>query len=263
MPFVVNANRIILDQDWGDIRYWRENKYIWGDDLSVDIHLKLSLSKIFYNFSNNYTFEFYLSEPSYTGEPVDYNITVYRECGQISLLPFQTLIGCENNYTNFTDKYNPIEKAHIITIFQERSIREWTDYDILISYKLPNFVKRKGKWYYYSRWYYLRFFKDCDSYGTQYKCPRGNTVIETIYLTNPDYLLEKYPDFAQIDMLKEIRTIELEGLHDKYEIWFINVKETEFWTPLKWVLLGFILGLIPYLIEKRSRIKKLFSYFLH
>lgn len=247
LPNSVLANTIVLYQERGSVSDWDEHRYVVEDDLVVHSHISLGLSHVFYNYSNNYTFQFTPFEPRYIEEPSFYSVRIFREC-QVSLQNFQEPhINCEDgeelkediDFQDIeTNQYNWSQKAHKIRIFQNESFRKWTYYDILVTYRLEDFVKKKGSDYYFS------LEKRCNDYGWQ-RCPQGNPVRETVFFVNPDIELTHYPDYAEkLYFLNEIEYLWIEGQYQNGEIRFIDVTETEKWIPFKWAMLGAFAGYV-------------------
>ncbi len=261
----VSASRIELSRDWGWITMWSEHNYITKEDLVVNVHLRLSLSKDFYKYSDNYTFQFSPWEPEYVKKPAYFDMRIFKGCEQVDLRVFDLpYIKCEqgmelSNGSGFKDAlvtlYNWEQKAHDITIFQNDSAKRWVNYDILISYKLDNFVENKDSKYFFS------LKNTCLNSGNQKdKCPEKSSIWETVFLVNPDFEFQEFPEWAK----KKIKRSGIEYINVKgtegYDVKFSDTKETGFWIPLKWIFVGFILGLIPslilYTIRNWKNIKK-------
>lgn len=252
LPNLAFASTITIEQDWGWIQDWNEHKYVVEDDLYVNSHISLSLSKVFYNYSNNYTFEFHPGEPDYGEEPQDYSIRVFRDCRDVSLQKFFPV------YINCTEKGEELKegidfqdilgqktwtsRVHEIRIFQNESFKEWVDYDILISYKLENFVQKKGSYRYF------RLSRYCRNHGDISKglsgCPQGNPIRGNVIFDDSDFRFEGEPECGKKDYFLDGKREYLwtEGVYRACEIGFIDVGETETLIPFKWALFGAVVG---------------------
>jgi hypothetical protein len=73
------------------------------------------------------------------------------------------------------------------------------------------------------------------------QCPSGNGVRTHIILNNPKLKLISYPEYANKTVPNGIDSLAIYGASDYYEIQFLDVNESEFWSPLKWMLVGIVI----------------------
>ena len=258
-PSLVHANKITLEQNGGWITYWDENKYYTAkNNMQVISHLKLSLSREFYKYSDNYTFEFSPSEPGYADNATSFEVQIFRDCNRVNIKYFlDHIINCNKGEELKEGKdFEVIEvlqdypkrKAYNIRIFQNQSVKQWTNYDIFIRYQLKNFSKPKGTIPYFPSSYYFSLSKDC--YDKCFncihdeQCPMDNSVSETIVMVDPNLKLID-PPYKKYFILDGIEYLRIGGLRtEPVNIEFQNVKETDFLIPLFWAFFGAVIGAI-------------------
>ncbi len=255
LPGFANANYVHVDQEHTYLRQWEEHRYIEGKDflvishLTYDVHLP-SLENVSY-----LSFIFDPFEPGNLHELQYFNVTVYEDCQQVSLqyksLP---IINCRNQTPKEVsvireDRQYWVDTRNISIRLPDQK-ENWNTYDILIEYRIPDFIKQKfDVYYYYSD-------KACLNSRTENNvCPA--VIQEDTIIDNKNALVDRYPDSATVSELLDGSPLiyySLEGDKlSRFRIEYSDTSQTGLWNPLVWLVAGILLDRA---FENRKKISK-------
>ncbi len=248
------AQTIRIYDDAVYVLRWEEIKYIQDKDLIVHAKIPIRVSSLILDKSNNFTIDFYPTEPGQTKDVEYFKVRIFKDCTQVDIrYLMEPVINCDKELIENKDFFVKEKENYIwsetreITVMLSK-IKHWKNYNLLIEYKLPDFVKKKGHIYYFS---YDKYCQDHEKNKNNCPSSEGIDVQEATIILNENALWSNYPENGKAHyLLNEYPILNLYGYGPSYSqspIEYIDTEETEKWIPFKWAFFG---AIIAFVLEK-------------